>query len=51
MEAERRGRQTFALRGVDATELVREEDIAAILELQGELEHLQGVSARLGTCD
>ena len=42
-EGERRGRQTFALRGVDPTTLVREEDIAGILELQGELEHLEGV--------
>ena len=42
-EGARRGRQTFALRRVEASELVREEDVAAILELQGELEHLQGV--------
>ena len=36
-------RQTFALRGVDSALLVREEDVAAILELSGELELLQGV--------
>ena len=42
-EGQRRGRQTFALRGVDPTTLRRDEDVAAILELQGELEHLQGV--------
>ena len=43
LRGETRGRQTFALRGVDATTLIREEDVAAILELQGELENLQGV--------
>ena len=42
-EGQRRGRQTFALRGVDPTTLRRDEDVAAILELQGELENLQGV--------
>ena len=42
-EGQRRGRQTFALRGVDPTMLRRDEDVAAILELQGELENLQGV--------
>ena len=42
-EARQRGRQTFALRGVDSALLVREEDVAAILELSGELELLQGV--------
>jgi len=42
-EARHRGRQTFALRGVDPTTLRRDEDVAAILELQGELENLQGV--------
>ena len=42
-DARHRGRQTFALRGVDPTTLRRDEDVAAILELQGELENLQGV--------
>lgn len=42
-EARQRGRQTFALRGVDPTTLRRDEDVAEILELQGELENLQGV--------
>ena len=42
-EARHRGRQTFALRGVDPTTLRRDEDVAEILELQGELENLQGV--------
>ena len=42
-EGQRRGRQTFALRGVDPSTLRRDEDVAAILELQGELENLQGV--------
>ena len=42
-EAEHRGRQTFRLRGVDPTTLRSDEDVAAILELQGELENLQGV--------
>lgn len=42
-EARHRGRQTFALRGVDPSTLRRDEDVAEILELQGELENLQGV--------